>query len=168
MENLSARPILEDWYTDCEEPQKPIHVDHFWRKVDGLKDALSEMKFPSIMKDVKTARILGHGNAEVVESGFSESGKRVTNDRVHPSEVSIIDIRAITDGLKAFKGPGSVPITRQLLQLTCAAHVNYVMHLDKEQKEQEEAKKQHTLQREQVLPVEAQKQQLTKAIKRAQ
>ena len=35
---------------------------------------MGETKFPSIMKIVKTALILGHGNAEV-ETGFSESGK---------------------------------------------------------------------------------------------
>ena len=47
-----------------------------------------------------------------VERGFSESGKRVTDDRVRLSEASINGIRATTDGLKAFKGPGSVPITK--------------------------------------------------------
>ena len=37
---------------------------------------MGEKKFPSIMKVVKTALILGHGNAEV------ERGKSVTDDRV--------------------------------------------------------------------------------------
>ena len=108
--------ITEDWYKEFEEPQKFIRVDHFWRKIDDLKHVMSEKKFPSIMKVVKTALIPGHGNAEV-ERGFSESGKSVTDDRVRLSEASINDIRATTDGLKAFKGPGSVPITKQLLQL---------------------------------------------------
>ena len=40
-----------------------------------------------------------------------------------------------TDGLKAFKGFGVVPVTKQLLQLGCSAHTPYVMHLEKEQKE---------------------------------
>ena len=66
--------ITEDWYKEFEEPQKFVCVDHFRRKIDDLKDVMGETKFPSIMKIVKTALILGHGNAEV-ETGFSESGK---------------------------------------------------------------------------------------------
>ena len=119
--------ITEDWYIEFEEPQKLIRIDHFWEKVDDLKDAMGERKFPSIMKVVKTALILGHGNA-AVERGFSESGQSVTADRDRLSEASINCIRATTDGLKAFKGPGSVPITKQLFQLRCSAHAHYAMH----------------------------------------
>ena len=43
------------------------------------------------------------------------------------------------DGLKAFEGPGVVPVTKQLLQLGSSAHALYVIHLGKEQKEKEEA-----------------------------
>ena len=43
------------------------------------------------------------------------------------------------DGLKAFEGPGVVPVTKQLLQLGCYAHALHVMHLEKEQKAKEEA-----------------------------
>lgn len=153
--------ITEEWYKEFEEPQTFIRVDHFWRKIDDLKDVMGEKKFPSIMKVVKTALILGHGNAEV-ERGFSESGKSVTDDRVRLSEAPINGIRATTDGLKAFKGPGSVPITKQLLQLGRSAHAHYVLHLDKDKKEKEEAQKQLTLQREQAAQMEAQKQQLAK------
>ena len=88
--------IPEDWHMEGEEPQKPIRVDHYWRKVDDLKDAMGEKKFPSVMKVVKTALVLGHGNAEV-ERGFSESGKSVTDERVRLSEASINGIRATTD-----------------------------------------------------------------------
>ena len=99
------------------------------------------------MKVVKTGSlILGHGNAEV--------------ERVW--EASINGIRATTDGLKAFEGPGSVPITRQLHQLVRSVHANYVILLDKEQKEKKEAKKYLTLQKEQTLQMEAQQRQLTK------
>ena len=111
------------------------------------------------MKVVKTALILGHGNAEV-ERGFSESGKSVADDRVRLSEASINGIPATTDGLKAFKGPGSVPITKQLLQMGRSAHAQYVLRLDKDKKEKEEAQKQLTLQKEQAAQMEAQKQQL--------
>ena len=122
---------------------------------------MGEKKFPSIMKVVKTALILGHGNAEV-ERGFSESGKSVSDDRVRLSEASINGIPATTDGLKAFKGPGSVPVTKQPLQLGRSAHAHYVLRLDKDKKEKEEAQKQLTLQKEQAAQMEAQKQQLAK------
>ena len=112
------------------------------------------------MKVVKTALILGHGNAEV------ERGKSVTDDRVRLSEASINGIHATSDGLKAFKGPGSVLITKQLLQLGRSAHAHYVLRLDKDKKEKEEAQKQLTLQKEQAAKMEAQKQQLAKEKKR--
>ena len=147
--------ITEDWYKEFEEPQKFIRIDHFWRKIDDLKDVMGEKKFPSIMKVVKTALILGHGNAEV-ERGFSESGKSVTDDRVHLSEASINGIHATTDGLKAFKGPGSVPITKQLLQLGRSAHAHYVLRLDKGEAQTQLAQK------EPAAQMEAQKQQLAK------
>ena len=97
-----------------------------------------------------------------VERRFSESGKRVTDDRVRLSEASISGIRATTDRLKAFKGPGSVPITKQLLQLGRSAHAHYVLRLDKDKKEKEGAQKQLTLQKEQAAQMEAQKQQLAR------
>ena len=153
--------IPEDWYMEGEEPQKPIRVDHYWKKVDDLKDAMGEKKFPSVMKVVKTALVLGHGNAEV-ERGFSESGKSVTDARIRLSEASIDGIRATTDGLKAFKGPGAVPVTKQLLQLGRSAHAHYVTRLEKERKEKEEAQKQLTLKKEEALQMETQKQKLAK------
>ena len=55
------------------------------------------------------------------------------------------------DGLKAFEGPGVVPVTKQLLQLGCSAHALYVMHLEKEPKEKEVALKQLNLQKEGAL-----------------
>ena len=55
------------------------------------------------------------------------------------------------DGLKAFEGPGVVPVTKQLLQLSCSAHALYVMHLEKEQKDKEEAQRQLNLQKEGTL-----------------
>ena len=113
------------------------------------------------MKVVKTALVLGHGSSEV-ERVFSESWKSVTDDRVHLSEALINGIRATSDGLKAFKGPGSVPITKQLLQLGRSAHAHYAIRLEKERKEKEEAQKQLTLHREQALQMEAQKRQLSR------
>ena len=62
---------------------------------------------------------------------------------------------------KAFNGPGSMPITKQLLQLGRSVHAHYAMCLEKEWKEKEKAQKQLTLQKEQALQMEAQNQQLS-------
>ena len=97
-----------------------------------------------------------------LKGDFQRGGKIVTDDRVRLSEASINGICATTDGLKAFKGPGSVPVTKQLLQLGRSAHAHYVLRLDKDKKEKEEAQKQLTLQKEQAAQMEAQKQQLAK------
>ena len=153
--------IPVDWHIETEEPRKPIRVYHFWRKVDELKDSTGEKKYPSIMKVVKTALVLGHGNAEV-ERVFSENAKSVTDDGIHLSEASINGIRATSDGLKTFKCPGSLPITKELLQQGRSAHAHYAMRLEKKQKEKQEAQKQLTLQREQALQMGAQKQNSAK------
>ena len=91
------------------------------------------------MKVVKTSLVLGHGNAEV-ERVFSESAKSVTDDGIHLSEASFNGIPATSHGLKTFKCPGSVPITKQLLQQGRSPHAHYAMRLEKEQKEKQELK----------------------------
>ena len=122
---------------------------------------MGEKKFPSVMKVIKTALVLGHGNAEV-ERGFSESGRSATDERARLSEASINGICATTDGLKAFKGPGAVPVTKQLPQMGRSVHAHYVTCLEKERKEKEEAQKQLTLHKEEALQMEAQKQRFAK------
>ena len=141
MRGESVRKLIE-----TEEPWKPVHVDHFSRKVYELKDSSSKRKFPSILKVVKTALVLGHGNAEV-ERGLSESGKTVTDDGVCLSEVSISGIRTTSDGLKAFKGPCSVPITKQLLQLGCCAHTHHSVFRERAEEEEKGSKAAYSTER---------------------
>ena len=78
------------------------------------------------------------------------------------SEASINGIRATTDGLKAFKVPGAVPVAKQLLQMGRSADAHNVTLLKKECKEKEEAQKQLTLQKDGALQMEAQKQRFAK------
>lgn len=91
---------------------------------------MDERRFPSIIKVVKKTLVLGHGNADD-EREFSESCKSVTNGS--SSKWSFSGIRATADGRNTFKGPDSVPITRQLLHLCCSAH--YAVCLNQERKE---------------------------------
>ena len=52
-------------------------VDPYWRKIELMKNAAEDLKYPRIIKVVKAALSLAHGNAEV-KRGFSESAKNVT------------------------------------------------------------------------------------------
>ena len=56
-------------------------MDHYWRKIEPRKKAVGDLKYPLIIKIVKAALSLAHGNVEV-ERGFSESAKFVTKDGV--------------------------------------------------------------------------------------
>lgn len=57
--------------------------------------------YPTIFSIIKTALTLVHGYAEI-ESGFSDSGKTVTVERIRLSEASVINLRIATDELKVF------------------------------------------------------------------
>ena len=95
-----------------------------------------------------------------LKGDFQRVGKVLQMTEFRLSEASINGIPATTDELKAFKGPGFVPVTKQPFQLGRSAHAHYVLRLDKDKKEKEEAQKQLTLQKEQAAQMEAQKQQL--------
>ena len=60
----------EKWNVD---EAQPIRIDYFWSKVDAIRDAAGEKKFPLLMQVVKATIVLGHGNAEVERVIF---GKR--------------------------------------------------------------------------------------------
>ena len=40
-------------------------VDHYWKNIELMKKALGDLKYPLIIKVVKAAISLAHGNAEV-------------------------------------------------------------------------------------------------------
>ena len=40
-------------------------VDHCWRNIELMKNIVGDLKYPVIIKVVKAALILAHGNAEV-------------------------------------------------------------------------------------------------------
>ena len=86
-------------------------VDHYWKNIELMKKTVGDLKYPLIIKVVKAAISLAHGNAEV-ERGFSESAKNVTKDRVLLSEASVNAIQSTKDGLKSVSNQShTVPIT---------------------------------------------------------
>ena len=85
-------------------------VDHYWKNIELIKKAVGDLKYPLIIKVVKAAISLAHGNAEV-ERGFSESAKNVIKDSVL-SEASVNAIQSTKDGLKSVSNQShTVPIT---------------------------------------------------------
>ena len=85
-------------------------VDHYWKNIELMKKAVGDLKYPLIIKVVKAAISLAHGNAEV-ERGFSKSAKNVIKDSVL-SEASVNAIQSTKDGLKSVSNQShTVPIT---------------------------------------------------------
>ena len=61
---------LEFFKTKCfnensEEILWKERVDHYWRKIELMKNAVGDLKYPLIIKVVKAALSLAHGNAEL-------------------------------------------------------------------------------------------------------
>ena len=149
--------ISEVWYI---KEVKPIRIDYFWSKVDAIRDAAGENKFPLLMQVVKAAIVFGHGNAEV-ERGFSECSKSVTQESVRLTEAYVDGIRATNDGLKPFSSPASVPITKKFFQMGRAAHSSYQTRLEKEKEERR--KRQRALdEQKEGLRVKAAQEKLSK------
>ena len=85
-------------------------VDHYWKNIELMKKTVGDLKYPLIIKVVKAAISLAHGNAEV-ERGFSKSAKNVIKDSVL-SEASVNAIQSTKDGLKSVSNQShTVPIT---------------------------------------------------------
>ena len=85
-------------------------VDHYWKNIELMKKAVGDLKYPLIIKVVKAAISLAHGNAEV-ERGFSKSAKNVIKDSVL-SEASVNAIQSTKDRLKSVSNQShTVPIT---------------------------------------------------------
>ena len=90
--------------------------------------------YPLIIKVVKAALSLAHGNAEV-ERGFSESAKNVTKDRVLLSEASVNAIQSTKDGLKSVNNqPHTVPTTKEFIQFGRSEHCRIIYGKKKKNK----------------------------------
>ena len=112
-------------------------VDHYWKNIELMKKAVGDLKYPLIIKVVKAAISLAHGNAEV-ERGFSESAKNVIKDSVL-SEASVNAIQSTKDGLKSVNNqPHTVPITKEFIQFGRSAHCVYNLRQKEEKQVAEE------------------------------
>ena len=69
----------KDFNENVDEVLLKERVGHYWRKIELMKNAVGDLKYPLIIKVVKVALSLAHGNAEV-ERDLSENAKNVTKD----------------------------------------------------------------------------------------
>ena len=124
-------------------------VDHYWKNIELMKKAVGDLKYPLIIKVVKAAISLAHGNAEV-ERGFSKSSKNVIKDSVL-SEASVNAIQSTKDGLKSVnKQPHTLPITNEFIQFGRSEHCAYNLWQEEEKQvadEKERKKKEDEEQR---------------------
>ena len=115
----------KDFNENVEEILLKERVGHYWRKIELMKNAVGDLKYPLIIKVVKVALSLAHGNAEV-ERGLSENAKNVTKDWVLLSEASVDAIPSTKDGLKSVNNqPHTVPITKEFIQFGRRVHCAY-------------------------------------------
>ena len=122
----------KDFNESGEEILLKERVDHYWRKIELMKNAVGDLKYQLIIKVVKAALSLAHGNAEV-ERGFSESARNVTKDRVLLSEASVNAIQSAKDGLKSVNNqPHTVPITKEFIQFGRSVHCAYNLWQEEE------------------------------------
>ena len=107
--------------------------------------------YPLIIKVVKAALSLAHGNAEV-ERGFSENIKNVTKDRVLLLEASVNAIQSTKVGLKSVDNqPHTVPITKEFIQFGRSAHGAYNLRQEEEKQVAYEKKRKKKEDKEQRL-----------------
>ena len=129
--------------TCSEFDRKP--VDGFWRLVEDVKKSDGSPKYVYLMKVVKAALLLSHGNSQV-ERGFSVN-KRTLHDRASMNPVTLFGLRVVKDhmnshGLKAHQ----LEITTDLLIAGRGAYSAYKLRLDQETekaKKAEERTKEH-------------------------
>ena len=127
---------------------QPIRIDYFWSKVDAIRDAAGEKKFPLLMQVVKATPLCWAMETQRWKGLSSESDKSVTQERVRLTEAYVDGIQATNDGLKPFSSPASVPVTKKFLQMGRAkkkkkkkkkmgraAHSSYQSRLEKEREE---------------------------------
>ena len=120
-------------------------MDHCWRKIEPTKNAVGDLMYPLIVKVVKAALSLAHGNAEL------RKGQKCYK-RSSPSFRSIsYAIQSTKDGLKSVnKQPHTLPITNEFIQFGRSEHCAYNLWQEEEKQvadEKERKKKEDEEQR---------------------
>lgn len=144
--DVSHDILLDEWKAlqmEKKSIENEERVDVYWSALISIKNSMGEIKYPTVRKVVKAALVLSHGNAEV-ESGFSSSGRTLTDDRASMSERTLSSIMTVKSILKLYKNkPELIPITKELLTYARSAYRHYENYLAEQKciREKEEMKK---------------------------
>ena len=145
--------IPEEWYCVAKDREGDVtewcRIDDYWSKVLSMKTRSGEQMFPNLVKVVKGALCLSHGNADC-ERSLSINKRVLGTDRTLLSEESLNGIRLIKDAVSNAGGKvEEMPFKRQLLTSVRQAHDKYRSRLE-EKKKQETAKLEEKRQEEEV------------------
>lgn len=117
-------------------------IDHYWRNGFSINCKDGSKKFPLSKKVVQVVLIIPHGNSDV-ERVFSENRRMIVTDGSELSEASLDALRTAKDTVLWYdpknEKPENVPLTKDILKSTIAAHKSYQNRLE-EQRQDEEAK----------------------------
>lgn len=112
-------------------------IDHFWRNIFQLKNAVGAEKYPIVQEVVKMCLCISHGSADV-ERGFSLSSRILTDERSSMTERTLNARLSTIDGLRVYgNNPVNVPITRQLILSAVNAHKSYKLYLEEKKRNEE-------------------------------
>jgi hypothetical protein len=135
---ISEAHLLDEWLIlqleDVPALAEHERIDHYWKKIFGIKNSMGEPKFPLVTKIVKASLSLVHGSADV-ERRFSDSGNQLTEERASMSIKTLNARMIIKDGLKKYNNkPDRVLITKQLITMGRLAHSRYKAYLEEQKK----------------------------------
>lgn len=125
------------------DPKKKISIDKYWLQIFDILNDDGSHKFPLVIKTVKAAFSLSHGNSDV-ERNFSVSGQLMPEESSNMNQKTLNSLLTVRSFLKSHNlKPQNVFITKELLQLARIAGNSYKAYLDDEKKkvEQKETEK---------------------------
>ena len=136
--------IPKDWTEETmkDGSKKYLRVDKYWAIVLSLKNAAGNDRFKVLLKVIKCALTLAHGNADT-ERILSVNKKIMTKERANTNQSTLIGIRLARDDVICAGGqPTDVKVTKQLLGQCKLAHAEYKRDAEERKaKEREEKRK---------------------------
>ena len=136
--------IPKDWTEETmkDGSKKYLRVDKYWAIVLSLNNAAGNDRFKVLLKVIKCALTLAHGNADT-ERILSVNKKIMTKERANTNQSTLIGIRLARDDVICAGGqPTDVKVTKQLLGQCKLAHAEYKRDAEERKaKEREEKRK---------------------------
>lgn len=128
--------LLDEWkllQLDKNEKASDLNrIDIYWRQFFEKKTSTNSLKYPNVIKIVKSCLSLVHGSADV-ERNFSISGKMLTDERACMNERTLNALLITKDSLKHYENkPHLVLMTKKLITMAKGAHKHYQNYLEEQ------------------------------------